>query len=539
MEGNGTLASNRCAMLTPSAPIRWLFAAVLCAAATAAHCQTDDRPRTRAERTDYAETSSYDDVMQFLAELQRKGAPVRVETIGKSDQGRDIPLVILSRPLVKNAAEARRLNRPVVYLQANIHAGEVEGKEAVLALLRDLSSERKGLADKLVILATPIYNIDGNEAWGEGRVNRSHQNGPARIGRRENGKGYDLNRDAVKAETPEMRALLQHVFTAWEPDLMMDLHTTDGTRHGYQLTYAPQLNPNTEPQVLRFTVDELLPTIRKKLAAKGIATQNYGNVEGPGANRAWRTVGEEPRYVTNYVGFRNRIALLSEAASFLPFKTRIDATRAFVDAVLDETARQSRRILSLTHGADKRVTEEGKRGGTELGVRFAMEKRGSEPVPLEKLPPGAAVDHMAAPLAFELIDLPIYDRFVPTKTATLPRAYIIPGAETGIVELLRRHGIVVDELREELRGPLQRFVVTQRVESPSAFQGHRMVRLEGHFEEAAGGALPGAYLVRTAQPLGRLIFALLEPESLDGVAAWGLLKQPVQEGGVYPILKQT
>jgi len=477
--------------------------------------------------------------MGFLAALKAHGAPIRVEAIGKSDKGRDIPLVILSRPLVKNAAEARRLKRPVVYLQANIHAGEVEGKEAVLALLRDLSRQPKGLADKLVILATPIYNIDGNEAWGEGRVNRSHQNGPARIGLRTNGKGLDLNRDAIKAESPEMRAALEHIYTAWEPDVMMDLHTTDGTRHGYQLTYAPPLNPNTEPRVLRFTRDELLPGIRRKLAARGIATQDYGNVEGTGSERAWRTVEPEPRYVTNYVGLRNRIAILSEAASFLLFKTRIDVTRAFIDAVLDETARQARTILDLTRAADSRVTAEGRRGETKLGVRFEMAKRGTESVPLEKLPPGAAVDHMSAPLALESIDLPIYDRFTPTKTARLPSAYLIPGAETAVVDLLRRHGIAVETLKQEWRGLVERFVVEQRQESRTPFQGHRLVRLDGHFEQTTGGALPGAFLVRTSQPLGRLIFSLLEPESLDGVAAWGILKDPVTPDGAFAILKLT
>lgn len=515
---------------------RWLCTALLVATTDVALAQ-DNWPRTRAERTSYAETSTYADVMSFLGALQRNHAPMRVENIGESDQGRKIPLVVLSRPLVKNAAEARRLKRPVVYLQANIHGGEVEGKEAVLALLRDLSRERKGLADKLVLLATPIYNIDGNEAWGENRVNRSHQNGPARIGRRENGKGLDLNRDCMKAESPEMRAVLKHVYTAWGPDVVMDLHTTDGTRHGYQLTYSPPLNPNTEPRILRYARDELLPTVRKKLAARGIALQDYGNVEGTGDRRAWRTFGDEPRYVTNYAGLRNRIGILSEAASFLPFKTRIDVTRAFVDAILEEVAANGALITKLTRDADSRVMSEGRRGDTNLGVRFAMASRGTEAVPLEKLPPGATVDHMSAPLAFESLDLPIFDRFEVTKTARLPSAYLIPGAETGVVELLRRHGIKVEALKEEWRGPVERFVVEKRTESRQPFQGHRLAQLDGRFESSDGGALAGAFVVRTAQPLGRLAFMLLEPESLDGVAAWGLIRQSLDPGTTYSILK--
>ncbi len=506
-----------------------------------------DLPQTRAERTDYRETSHYSDVTVFLERLQALGAPMAVQYIGASEGGRKIPLVIVSRPPMATPADARRSGKVVVYLQANIHGGEVEGKEAVLILLRQLTeqdraanvSERRQLLDRLVLLVTPIYNVDGNEKFGDARRNRPEQDGPDPVGERVNGQGLDLNRDGMKAESHEMRALLRHVFTTWDPDVMMDLHTTNGTRHGYHLTYAPPLNPNTEAGVLRYARDELLPTLRRRLKQEhGLELFDYGNVERRGTERVWATFGNEPRYVTNYVGLRNRISVLSEAASFLPFKVRVETTLRFVEGVLDEVAKNAPRILKLTHEADERVIGWGLKPETApaLGVRFEPASRGVEQVPVEKLQPNEQVDHRKAPKNLENLLLPIYDRFRLTRTAKFPAAYLIPAAHANVVELLRRHGIVVERLKADWQGMIEEFAVEELITAPTLFQGHRLNRLEGRFETANANVPAGTYLVRTAQPLGILIFHLLEPESLDGVAAWNFLDGSLKVKERYPIL---
>ena len=162
-------------------------------------------PRTRAERTDYRETSSYADVTTFLDSLVAAGAKVHRFPMGRTVQGRQIPVVVASRPLVRTPDEARRLGRPVVYVQGNIHAGEVEGKEALQALLRDLTlAPGPNALDSIVLIAVPIYNVDGNERLASQSVNRTEQNGPEMVGTRANAQRLDLNRDYVKAEAPEI-----------------------------------------------------------------------------------------------------------------------------------------------------------------------------------------------------------------------------------------------------------------------------------------------------------------------------------------------
>jgi hypothetical protein len=202
---------------------------------------------TRAERTGYRETSSYADVLGFLDSLQRADPGLRVGTLAVSAEGRRVPYVIAARPAIFSPAEAHRSGKPVVWLQGNIHAGEVEGKEAAQMLLRDLTrGPLTRLLDSLVLIVVPIYNTDGNERWAPGDTNRPGQNGPAIVGRNTNGQALNLNRDYVKMEAPETRGAAALV-EVWDPDVFIDLHTTNGSYHGYALTYAPGLNPNGNP----------------------------------------------------------------------------------------------------------------------------------------------------------------------------------------------------------------------------------------------------------------------------------------------------
>lgn len=498
-------------------------------------------PQTRAEQTGYQETSHYDDVIAFLEQMQRMGAPLAVRTIGRSPEGRPIPLVIASRPLVATPAEARRTGRPIVYVEANIHAGEVEGKEAILMLLRRFAQEPAGgILDRVVLLVTPIYNIDGNEKFGPGEKNRPEQDGPAIVGERANGQGYDLNRDCIKAESPEMRAALEHIYTAWEPDAVIDLHTTDGTRQGYELTYAPPLNPNTEPEILRFCRDELLPTVRRQLRKQyGMETFDYGNAVHRPNGTEWFTFGQEGRYVTNYAGLRNRIGVLSEATTYLPFRDRVVATERFVQAVLDNLVQNANRVVRLTREADSRVTAWGlhPEQAPEMGVRFDFAGRDPESVLLEKPPPAGAPHPTGRPTQLVKIKMPVNDRFATTRTAKFPAAYLIPADQSAVVALLRRHGIVVEQLRAPWEVAVQEFQIEQLVTEANAFQRHHLHRLEGHFVPKTAHLEAGSFLVRTAQPLGILAFHILEPESLDGVAAWGFLDASLRAQSPYPILK--
>jgi hypothetical protein len=235
------------------------------------------KPLTRAERTNFTETSRYEDVGLFLDSLKLLGAKIHKASMGKTALGRDLWYAIASRPLITSPAEARRLGRPVAYIQGNIHSGEVEGKEASLALLRDLIQDpRPNVLDSLVVIFQPNYNTDGNEHVDIQSRNRGSQNGPELVGTRATSCGWNLNRDYVSADAPETKAALA-MLNAWNPDLFMDLHTSNGSMHAYALTYSPSLVP-TAVTVRPYVVDTVLPAIRARMRDRhGFETTDYGN----------------------------------------------------------------------------------------------------------------------------------------------------------------------------------------------------------------------------------------------------------------------
>jgi hypothetical protein len=333
--------------------------------------------QTRPERTHFEETSRLEDVEGFLRALGAQSDLLRVQTFGTSEEGRPLLLATLCNPPLSQPREARALERPLVFVQANIHAGEVEGKEAVQNLMRRLAlGDLRPLLDQLVVLVAPVYNVDGNEAIDV--MNRTEQYGPiAGVGKRENKNGLDLNRDYMKLESAEARALVQ-LLGEWDPELAVDLHTTNGSYHGYHLTYSIPLNLSFEPQLLDFQRQTLMPALAKALLeGHALRTYYYGNFAGdapkPGEpeQRVWEAFDHRPRIGQNYVGLRNRIAILSEAYSYLGFQQRISATEAFVEEILRYTAGHAREIRTLTRALDTSFVQRA-RGEEELllGVAY-------------------------------------------------------------------------------------------------------------------------------------------------------------------------
>ena len=506
-----------------------------------------NQPQTRAERTQYGETSTYTDVMAFVDALFER-ASVHVETLGTSSQGRALPLLVLSHPRVTTPAEARALGRPVVYVQANIHAGEVEGKEAVLALARDLSANAgANVLDHVVLIVVPIYNADGNEAFKSQSVNRAEQNGPEQVGQRPNGMGLDLNRDYLKAEAPETRASLV-AFARWNPDVFVDLHTSDGSYHGYALTYSPSLDPAATFGG-RYAADVMLPAIRERMRSEHhFETFDYGNFSQtfdddllhypkPG----WFTYDWRPRFGTNYFGLRGRISILSEAFSHDDFQIRVGATRAFVEEILTYTGVHANDILALGRRADAALAPSA--SPPSVPLRAQLDSHPPQlPVLVERLEAGAAGVRLEAGLPvgikrtrrFESQTMPVVRAYEAILSRPLPRAYALDRVSAAVLDNLRLHGIAIESTMTAHTATVESFSITARTFAPSAFQGHQTLELEGRWSAAVTSLPTGTLIVRTSQPLGLVALRLLEPQSGDGLVTWNFFDEaPV--GTTFPV----
>jgi zinc carboxypeptidase len=523
--------------------MRWLLRQTLCFMPLAGYpLVAQQLPRTTPERTNFTATSTNAEVGVFLDSLQRAGAPITVSSMGVTALGKPVYLVIASDPAVTSPAEAAASGKLVVYVQANIHGGEVEGKEAVLGLLREIAGPRHGLLDRLVLLVAPDYNPDGNDALGPQAANRSEQNGPEQVGRRPDGLNLDLNRDYFKAEAPETRASLTCVFDTWDPALMMDLHTTDGTLHGYLLTYAPPLDPVGPPGPTQYARDQMLPAIRKTLQDRyHEPIFDYGNVDDPLAPKSWDTYAPLGWYGTNYAGLRGRIGILSEAYSHADFKTRIQVTHDFVVETLEYAAQHADEIRRLEREADRLTTLEGagQRPRPALATAYRLAGRGEEPVVLEVMRPnpdsarGPESPRLLPTGALRTYRLPVNDRFTDSLTQPLPAGYFLPPSATGIVGVLRLHGVQVARLVESWTDSVEVLEITQLTWSPREFQGHHLLQVTGQYTRESRTLPAGSFYVTTAQPLGRLVFALLEPGGY-GLARWGIFDRWLgSEFGAY------
>jgi hypothetical protein len=511
-------------------------------------------PRTRPELTNYRETSHYSDVRSFLDSLRALRAPVVIGSIGKTSEGREIPYVLASRPLVFTPSAAKQLGRPIVYVQGNIHAGEVEGKDALLALIRDLSfSSRPNVLDSIVLIAVPIYNADGNERFAPQSVNRTEQNGPEMVGIRANAQNLDLNRDYVKAEAPETRASLA-MFNAWDPDVFLDLHTTDGSFHGYALTYSPSLSPAAVFGGV-YARDSLLPVLRSRMRLRdGFEVFDYGNFVSDGRGlvadttvpEGWETYDSRPRFGTNYYGIRGRIGILSEAYSHDTLERRIASTYAFVKETLSLVAEKGPAIRSLSARADSQPVAWGRSPDSLQMVAVRSELIASPPkldVIREDLvrTGDSSLTQPGVPRGerrtgqYRTVRMPVYDRFTSTLDRVPPAAYVIGPEDTAIVALLRLHGIRVDRSDSAWTARGESFAIDSIITSPRAFQGHHETRLKGHWERGLQSLPSSSFIVSTAQPRGTLIVYLLEPESDDGFATWNFFDSRLRKGGRYPV----
>lgn len=515
-------------------------------------------PQTRAERTSFEETSTYADVRAFLDALAQQTPGVRVEMFGKSEEGRDLPLVIVGDPPA-SAPPPRSSRLPVVLVMANIHAGEVEGKEVALHVVRRLTlGDLQPLLPAAVWLFAPIYNADGNEKIS--LDNRVEQNGPiGGVGTRENAKGLDLNRDFMKLESSEARGLVS-LFTRWDPDVIVDLHTTNGSYHGYHLTYGPSFAPNTDPRIAGFTRDTLLPAVREAMQARhGFRTFDYGNfttadalddeLEGfaPGETRqkVWRTFDARPRFGTNYAGLRNRVAILSEAYSYLDFERRVKATEAFTEEIMRFVAAYGNAIRALTSRADAHWLTGV--GGREQGIASKLQAL-AKPMDVLVGAIGSKVNPRSGKTMRTMIEstaiptsMTVYDRFVSAASRPVPVEYIVSASANGLHDVverkLREHGIQVEKVGTASRKTVEQFVLTQVRHADRPFQGHRTTSIEGTFERREVDVPAGSLVVPTNQPLGRLVFYLLEPESDDGLTTWNFMDSGLQVGAAHPVLK--
>jgi hypothetical protein len=484
---------------------------------------------TRAESSGWTETSTHADVMRFLSALDDPRLHRKI--FGETPEGRALPLLVLSTRGVRTPDDARRAGLPVVLVMCGIHAGEVEGKEAGMMLVRDLlAGAHPGLLEAITLVVVPLFNPDGNDRIDPANraldlAKLTGQLGPASgVGTRVNASGINLNRDYLRQAACEMRLLQAWVAQPWRADLTIDCHATNGSVHRFDLTYdVPHPIESGRAEPIEWMRDVLLPEATARVrAATGRETFFYGNfVEDEGGEgEGWMTYTHHPRFGGNYRGLTGRCDLLLETYAYIPFEARVATTYAFLVEAL--------RIAGERGAALSSVVEAARTPRERIAVRYRLDAAPEPARILTRAP--RTLD--GAPIE---VTIPHLARFVGTRVVDRPWGYAVPPA---IGEHLARHGLAVEILDEALEVAAEVPVIEQvRQSDPRAIlEAAGETLLDARLERRVETLRAGTALVAADQPLGAIAVYLCEAESDDGLVASGLVPCPAP-GDVYAALR--
>jgi hypothetical protein len=491
---------------------------------------------TPAEASGFRATPDCAETMAFLRRLESAMPEMRITRFGTSAQGREMPLVIVSKDRAFTPHEARQTGLPVVLIQNGIHSGEIDGKDACLMILRDvLLGENRWILDGVILLVVPIYNVDGHERISP--YNRPNQDGPVEgMGFRTTAAGLDLNRDHMKVVSPEARALVS-LIDAWRPHMHVDDHVTDGSDHDWVLTWAWLESPQ-----LAGPVDAWM---KEHMPAVTAGTEKMGHRNGPyvwmkdpmDPAKGFYTTMRSPRLSTGYLGLRNRPSILVEMHSHKPYEKRVPANRDFLLALLRQVSDHGRELVDAVEEAERRTVELGRPGAEASPIVLTWKV--TEPPdtiawPVYRTHVETSVVTGQPLLRFDrgVVDekvVPWYHVVEPDLTLERPRGYLVLPGWPQIEERLAAHGLVVERLKE----PVELEVEVMRVSDPEhekeSYNGEILMTASVERKSEQRSFPAGTLWIPADQPDFELAVQLLEPEAPDSLLSWGFLRRVLEQ----------
>ncbi len=499
---------------------------------------------TLAETSDFRRTGRIDEVERLCAAFSHKWPEAaRAFEYGRSAQGRPLIALLVSRAGSLDPAELRRLGVPLLMLQGGIHPGESDGKDAGFIALRELLSGEiaAGVLERMAVLFVPAFNTDGHERMG--RANRPNQNGPEETGWRATAHNLNLNRDYVKADAPEMQAMLR-LLNQWDPLVCADLHVTDGA--DFEPDISLQVEPINQGDLgLRASGTQLRDALIGKLAAQGSLPLPFypdlARTDDPASGFVLTVYS--PRFSTGYFPQRNRFTVLVETHSWKDYATRVRVTRNTIIGLVELVGLHGEQWLREVLQADSAAAQ---LGGVEMTLDYASSwrehtKAGQAESQADDANAriiefrGYAYTRNLSPISGDLMTVydpktpqiwrvPFRARVEASLVVRAPRGgYVVPPEHAEIVRTkLTLHGIAFEALGQPIgKAQVEEFRITHAEFSPEPFEGRQRVALTGEWRVAQRDVPAGVLFVPIAQPRSRLIVALLEPQAPDSLVAWG------------------
>ncbi len=498
--------------------------------------------RTPAERSGYRTTPDYPETLAYLERLAA-GHPdrVRLESFGTSGEGRELMLVVVSNDGEFDPDRVHAAGRAVLLVQNAIHAGEMDGKDACLALLRDLldGTLPRELLGRTVWAFVPVYNVDGHER--RSAYHRINQNGPELAGWRANGTNLNLNRDYLKAEAPETRAFLRMI-RRWRPDFFVDDHVTDGADFQYDVTFAVDATPDVFPATAEWIRTRVTPELERQVNASGHlafpSTIFLRDETDPAQGLAFPA--NPPRFSTGLMILQNRPGLLVELHMLKSYERRVTGNYELLRALLAVLGREAPTLIDLNRRADEAAGELGSTAGRARPFPLALGPSGvTTPTPFHGLEYTRYPSAISGTTAVRYGDRPwettlLMETGVRVVTSVLlPAGYLVPPAWVRVLEVLEAHGVVVRRTRASWTGVVERYRLEGMAWPPRPFEGRFPILAASTVERAFGTfgrctlhretvTFPeGSAAVLLDQRLAKVAIHWLEPEAPDSAVRWG------------------
>ena len=491
---------------------------------------------TPYEKGNQNQTTTWSDCIAFYEALaQRFPQVLRFEQIGTSDGGIPVHAGVVSADGVFDRARIKAEGRPVFFNNNGIHPGEPEGVDACMAIVRDLCCDPARLAalGKTVLLFVPLYNVDG--ALNRNNTSRVNQDGPEQFGFRGNSRHLDLNRDFVKCDTLNAQ-LFNQLLTSWDPDVMVDTHTSNGADYPYTMTLihtqADKLGYGLGP----FLRETMLPHIYREMEAKGWPTCPYVNPVKDTPDDGLAEFLEVPRFSTGFAALHHVIGFMPETHMLKPFKDRYDSMRALLDVTMAFTVTHGEQIRALRAAAKEQAAN-----AREWTVAWTMDEHHPSTLRFKgyeaRRSPSLLGDYQR--LSYDRSkpwekDIAYYNRFIPAATVRAPKGYIVPQAWREAIERLKWNGVEMAQFDEASTVEAQYYHIVSVTSRPNAYEGHMYhdeVQLEAR--TASFTVQPGDWFIPLRQANARYAVETLEPQGHDSFFRWGFFNSVLEKKEAY------
>ncbi len=491
---------------------------------------------TTGEKSDWNETAPYAEAVEISHRLERASRFVKVQDMGVTPEGRTMIALVVSKDRAFTPEAAARTNKVVIMIQSGIHAGEIEGKDTVLMLVRDMTVGKRfaGWLDHAIFVIVPVFNVDGHEYFSP--YHRPSQNGPKSTGLRANAQHLNLNRDYIKADTPEMRAWLR-LFNAWMPDFHIDNHVTDGSDMQYDVTWDMARNQDLAEPAGAWVRERFVPELDKRMAADGHLVAPYGALRNVNGKREFFMEVFSPRYSHLYSAVQNRPSLLVETHSLKAAKTRAWANYDIMRHSIDTILLDPEGLRRAVREADREMAS--RAGNRSAAPVYLAGKVSDKSYPLIyhalKIGPyqsevtGATVTrYLPEP---DDLDTSIHDAIDTTVEARMPLGYLIPAAWKESADLLGLHGVEMERTAKPIEQEFETYRFSKITFGNGVQEGHIAVNFDAQLVKEKIAIPAGSWWVPMKQRRARLILSMLEPQAPDSLAHWGLLYSVFEGGG--------